>query len=115
MTMSNVLLALQKHKRKGEVGEKRRIPFFLNPPSNVCFSYRVTTKEQCVFINRTLKLVYKRLWKEEKPNTCESSQALSVLVGHSDLQLSKLLSDTFSAVPGTEELRFPGYSPPPPP
>lgn len=95
-----------KTQKKGRGRRKMQNPFFLNPPSNVWLSYRVTTKEQCVFINRTLKLVYKCLWKEEKPNTCESSQALSVLVGHSDLQLSKLLPDRFSAVPGTEELLF---------
>lgn len=99
-----MLLALQRHKGKGEIGEKCRIPFF-NPPSNDWLSYRVTTKEQCVFTNRTLKLVFKFCGKNKNLTPVQPVK-LCLSYWHWYLQLSKLLPDRFAAVPGTDELSF---------
>lgn len=96
-----------KTQKKGRGRRKNVESLSFNPPSNVWLSYRAITKDQCVFINWTLKLGFKCLWKEEKPNTCATSQALCVLVGTGISSFPICSLRGFSAVPGTEELSFP--------
>lgn len=65
-------------------------------------------------MNCTLKLVFKCLWKEEKPNTCATSQVLFVLVGTGIFSFPNCCLRGLQLLLGQMSWVFPGCSPPPP-